>query len=79
MTADVACWPAQAREILAALPDEAAEAATGSLQRWLAAAGRLDDRLHRSDVIGRNAHRVDRNVHGSLGHQHVLPEVADPA
>ncbi len=43
MTADVACWPAQAREILAALPDGAAEAATESLRRGLVAAGRLDD------------------------------------
>ncbi len=43
MTADVACWPARAREVLAALPDGATEAAAGSLRRGLAAAGRLDD------------------------------------
>lgn len=43
MTAGVACWPARAREVLAALPDGAADAAVASLRRGLTAAGRLDD------------------------------------
>ena len=35
--------------------------------------------LHGGDVVGRDADRVDGDVHGSLGHEHVLPEVAEAA
>lgn len=45
MNADFDCWPARAREVLAELPDGAAEAAAGSLHRGLTAAGRLGDDL----------------------------------
>ncbi len=42
------------------------------------AAGRLDDRLQRGEVVRSDADRVDRDVERSLGDQHVLPEVAEP-
>ena len=34
---------------------------------------------HGGDVVGRHADGVDGDVDGSLGHEHVLPEVAEPA
>ena len=43
------------------------------------AAGGLDDRSERGQVVGRDADGVDRHVDGTLGDEHVLPEVAEAA
>ena len=43
------------------------------------AAGLLDHHHHRGEVVGLQADGVDREIHRALGHEHVLPEVAEPA
>ena len=42
------------------------------------APGRLDDRLHRGEVVDLDPDGVDGDLGGALGDQHVLPEVAEP-